>query len=61
MSVAPGEKVGLVGRNGSGKTSLMRILAGHHEADSGDVTRRRLYATDRVASTFFDRTTRAIG
>src|SRR5258706_14935335 len=41
LSVAPGEKVGLVGRNGCGKTSLLRILAGHQNADAGDVTRRR--------------------
>lgn len=41
LSVAPGEKVGLVGRNGSGKTSLLRILAGHQEADSGEIARRR--------------------
>src|SRR5881398_3827655 len=41
LSVAPGEKVGLVGRNGSGKTSLLRILAGHQRADAGEVTRRR--------------------
>jgi ATP-binding cassette subfamily F protein uup len=41
LSVAPGEKVGLVGRNGSGKTSLLRILTGHQEADSGEVARRR--------------------
>jgi ATP-binding cassette subfamily F protein uup len=41
LSVAPGEKVGLVGRNGSGKTSLFRILTGHQSADAGEVTRRR--------------------
>lgn len=41
LSVSPGEKVGLLGRNGCGKTSLLRILAGHQNADSGEVARRR--------------------
>jgi ATP-binding cassette subfamily F protein uup len=41
LTVAPGEKVGLVGRNGAGKTSLLRILAGAQFADSGEVTPRR--------------------
>src|SRR5947209_306026 len=41
LSVAPGEKVGLVGRNGSGKTTLLRILAGHQEPDAGEIARRR--------------------
>ncbi|MCB1210560.1 MAG: ATP-binding cassette domain-containing protein, partial [Verrucomicrobiales bacterium] len=35
MSVHEGEKLGLVGRNGSGKTSLMRILVGTENPDSG--------------------------
>jgi len=41
LTVAPGEKVGLVGRNGCGKTSLLKILAGENEADSGEISRRR--------------------
>ncbi|HOW67066.1 MAG TPA: ATP-binding cassette domain-containing protein [Candidatus Paceibacterota bacterium] len=41
LMVAPGEKVGLVGRNGCGKTSLLRILSGEGEADAGNLWRRR--------------------
>src|SRR6266478_2491332 len=41
LSVAPREKVGLVGRNGCGKTSLLKILASHQSADAGEVSRRR--------------------
>jgi ATP-binding cassette subfamily F protein uup len=41
LSVAAGEKVGLVGRNGCGKTSLLRILAGYQEPDGGEIARRR--------------------
>ncbi|GIH81315.1 ABC-F family ATP-binding cassette domain-containing protein [Planobispora longispora] len=37
--VAPGDKIGLVGRNGAGKTTLTRILAGETQPASGAVTR----------------------
>lgn len=37
MSIAPGERLCLVGRNGSGKSTLLKIAAGLIEADSGDV------------------------
>ena len=41
LVVGAGEKVGLVGRNGCGKTSLLKILALDQEADSGEISRRR--------------------
>jgi ATP-binding cassette subfamily F protein uup len=41
LTVAPREKVGLVGRNGCGKTTLLKILAGAERADSGEISRLR--------------------
>jgi len=35
LRVENGEKVALVGRNGTGKTTLLRIIAGQMQADSG--------------------------
>ena len=40
MSVGEGEKVGLIGRNGAGKTSLLDIIAGRDTPDSGTITFR---------------------
>jgi len=36
LIVSAGERIGLVGRNGSGKSSLLKIAAGLIEADSGE-------------------------
>jgi len=36
-----GDRVGVVGRNGDGKSTLLSLLAGRIEPDSGRVTRRR--------------------
>ncbi|MET0725434.1 MAG: ATP-binding cassette domain-containing protein, partial [Leifsonia sp.] len=36
-----GDRVGVVGKNGDGKSTLLRLLAGRIEPDDGRVTRRR--------------------
>ena len=41
FGVAAGDKVGLVGRNGAGKTSLMRVLAGESAPAAGLIKRPR--------------------
>ena len=38
IQIYAGEKVGLVGPNGTGKTTLFRIIIGEEKADSGQVT-----------------------
>ena len=38
MQVKAGEMVGLVGRNGAGKTSLLRTIMGHLKASSGQLS-----------------------
>ena len=37
FSLEPGERVGLIGRNGAGKSSLLRILGGLEQADDGQL------------------------
>lgn len=41
LSVHEGDRIGLVGRNGSGKSTFLKIIAGVLEPDSGYVARRR--------------------
>ena len=36
-AIHPGAKVGLVGRNGTGKTTLFRLIVGALQADGGDI------------------------
>jgi ABC transport system ATP-binding/permease protein len=49
LSLEPGERVGLIGRNGAGKSSLLRILAGIEQPDDGEVQRQQGLLTAFVA------------
>ena len=41
LELAAGARIGVLGPNGGGKSTLLRILSGREYADAGDVTRRR--------------------
>src|SRR5687768_3274990 len=41
VQINPGEHVGLVGRNGAGKTTVFRLVTGEETPDRGDVVRAR--------------------
>jgi ATP-binding cassette subfamily F protein uup len=39
LSVLPGERMGVIGRNGTGKTTLLRAILGEHAPVAGEVVR----------------------
>ena len=41
LDVEPGARLGLIGPNGGGKSTLLRIVAGEETADRGELTQRR--------------------
>jgi ABC transport system ATP-binding/permease protein len=49
LTVRSGERVGLIGRNGTGKSTLLRVIAGLAQLDDGEIQRR-----DGLQITFVD-------
>jgi ATP-binding cassette subfamily F protein uup len=41
LSINAGDHIGIIGANGTGKTTLLRILAGDEEPDTGTIFRRK--------------------
>ena len=58
LEIEPGERVALVGRNGTGKSTLMRLMLGELLPDSGSVERA---AGTKIARQIQDVPTNVIG
>jgi pleuromutilin/lincosamide/streptogramin A transport system ATP-binding/permease protein len=45
LRIGKGDRIGLIGRNGTGKTTLLDIIAGIQNADEGEITTQATIAT----------------
>lgn len=52
LTIEDRDRIGMVGRNGSGKSTFLRILAGLQTPDAGDVTQRRGLAIGYLPQAF---------
>lgn len=55
MKIQRGDRIGILGKNGSGKTTFLKMLVGELEPDSGRVKRRK-----EVEFSYFDQKRRAL-
>ena len=52
LSINQNDRIGLVGRNGTGKSTFLRVAAGEIEPDSGAITRQRDLLTGYLPQSF---------
>jgi ATP-binding cassette subfamily F protein uup len=52
LTIREGEHVGLVGRNGSGKSTFLKLIAGQQAPDQGEITSRRDLVISHLSQEF---------
>ena len=48
FGIQQGDKIGIVGINGSGKSTVLRMIAGEEEPDQGQIMRQNLAWTVHI-------------
>lgn len=48
LVIEPQERVCIIGRNGTGKTTLMKIISGEIDADSGEIHRKQMLRVSKL-------------
>ena len=61
LGIEQGDRIGLVGRNGCGKTTFLRILAGLQSPDRGVVSRQRDLVVSYLPQDFMLDATKSVG
>src|SRR5271155_2484373 len=60
LGIQEGDRIGLVGRNGCGKTTFLKILAGLQAPDSGEVSRQRDLVVSYLPQDFMLNATKSV-
>lgn len=45
FSIHEGQKIAFIAKNGTGKTSILKIISGEDSSDSGNITYRKKYCS----------------
>ncbi|HEX5057314.1 MAG TPA: ATP-binding cassette domain-containing protein [Gammaproteobacteria bacterium] len=60
FSIEPGERVCLIGRNGAGKSTMLRLITGRQQADAGEVQHRKHLRISQLDQELPDRLDRTV-